>query len=48
MLEVEYLCHKVALINQGQVVAEGTPDGLIAEYGKQNLEQVFMELTQNE
>ena len=48
MLEVEYLCHKVALINQGQVVAEGTPDGLKAEYGKQNLEQVFMELTQNE
>jgi len=46
MLEVEYLCHKVALINQGQVVAEGTPDGLKAEYGKQNLEQVFMELTQ--
>lgn len=48
MLEVEYLCHKVALINQGQVVAEGTPDGLKAEYSKQNLEQVFMELTQNE
>jgi ABC-2 type transport system ATP-binding protein len=48
MLEVEYLCHKVALINQGQVVAEGTPDGLKAEYGKRNLEQVFMELTQNE
>ncbi len=48
MLEVEYLCHKVALINQGQIVAEGTPDGLKAEYGKQNLEQVFMELTQNE
>jgi ABC-2 type transport system ATP-binding protein len=48
MLEVEYLCHKVALINQGQVVAEGTPDGLKAEYGKKNLEEVFMELTQNE
>jgi ABC-2 type transport system ATP-binding protein len=48
MLEVEYLCHKVALINRGLVVAEGTPDGLIAEYGKKNLEEVFMELTQNE
>ena len=48
MLEVEYLCHKVALINQGMVVAEGTPDGLKAEYGKKNLEEVFMELTQNE
>lgn len=48
MLEVEYLCHKVALINQGQVVAEGTPDELKSEYGKNNLEEVFMELTQIE
>jgi ABC-2 type transport system ATP-binding protein len=45
MLEVEYMCHKVALINQGIVVAEGTPRGLIDEYGKQNLEEVFMEVT---
>ena len=45
MLEVEYMCHKVALINQGIVVAEGTPRGLIEEYGKQNLEEVFMEVT---
>jgi ABC-2 type transport system ATP-binding protein len=48
MLEVEYLCHRVALINQGVIVAEGSPDGLKEEYGKQNLEEVFMELTQNE
>ncbi len=48
MLEVEYLCHKVALINQGMVVAEGTPDELKSEYGKPNLEEVFMEVTQLE
>jgi ABC-2 type transport system ATP-binding protein len=48
MLEVEYLCHRVALINQGVIVAEGSPDGLKKEYNKQNLEQVFMEVTQNE
>ncbi len=48
MLEVEYLCHKVALINQGMVVAEGTPEGLKSEYGKPNLEEVFMEVSQNE
>lgn len=48
MLEVEYLCHKVALVNQGIVVAEGTPDGLKDEYSKKNLEEVFMEVTQNE
>ena len=48
MLEVEYLCHKVALINQGLVVAEGAPKDLMAEYGKQNLEEVFMEVTRDE
>lgn len=48
MLEVEYLCHRVALINQGVVVAEGSPTELKTRYGKQNLEEVFMELTQIE
>ena len=48
MLEVEYLCHKVALINQGVVVAQGSPDELKQEYGNSNLEEVFMEVTQNE
>ena len=48
MLEVEYLCHKVALINQGVVVAQGSPDDLKQEYGKSNLEEVFMEVTRYE
>ena len=48
MLEVEYLCHRVALINQGIVVAQGSPDELKQEYGKPNLEEVFMEVTQYE
>jgi ABC-2 type transport system ATP-binding protein len=45
MLEVEYLCHRVALINQGIVVTQGTPEELKQEYNKQNLEEVFMEVT---
>jgi ABC-2 type transport system ATP-binding protein len=48
MLEVEYLCHRVALINKGKIVAQGSPDTLKIEYGKKNLEEVFMELTQHE
>jgi ABC-2 type transport system ATP-binding protein len=47
MLEVEYLCHRVALINEGKVVAQGSPDDLKLYYGKKNLEEVFMELTQH-
>jgi ABC-2 type transport system ATP-binding protein len=48
MLEVEYLCHRVALINQGVVVAQGSPEELKIEYGKQNLEEVFMEVSRDE
>ncbi|TRO55224.1 ABC transporter ATP-binding protein [Candidatus Bathyarchaeota archaeon] len=48
MLEVEYLCHRVALINQGKIVAQGTPEELKQEYGRQNLEEVFMEVTRVE
>ncbi len=46
MLEVEYLCHRVALINEGIIVAEGTPDELKSRYNAVNLEQAFMEATQ--
>jgi ABC-2 type transport system ATP-binding protein len=45
MLEVEYLCDKVALINEGLVVAEGDPNSLKEKFEADNLEQVFMEAT---
>ena len=48
MLEVEYLCGKVALISGGVVMAEGTPDALKERYGAKNLEEVFMEVTKSE
>ena len=44
MLEVEFLCHRVALINEGKVIAEGTPDELKQEFSAENLEQAFMEV----
>ena len=44
MLEVEYLCHRVALINEGKIIAEGSPDELTQKFSAENLEQVFMEV----
>jgi ABC-2 type transport system ATP-binding protein len=41
MLEVEYLCDRVALINKGQLVMEGTPKELKTKYNSENLEEVF-------
>jgi ABC-2 type transport system ATP-binding protein len=48
MLEVEYLCGRVALINQGLIIAEGTPEELRSQYQAINLEEVFIKVTQNE
>ena len=44
MLEVEYLCDRVALVNKGKVVVEGTPEELKKKYSAVNLEQVFGEV----
>ena len=41
MFEVEYLCDRVALIDHGKVVLEGTPAGLKQRYGANNIEEVF-------
>jgi len=44
MLEVEYLCDRVALINKGKIVAEGSPTELKTKYKATNLEEVFAEV----
>jgi ABC-2 type transport system ATP-binding protein len=41
MLEVEYLCDRVALLNKGKIVVEGKPDELKQQYKSENLEEVF-------
>jgi len=43
MLEVEFLCTRVALINQGRILIEGTPNEIKSRYGVDNLEEAFME-----
>ncbi|PNR96979.1 ABC transporter ATP-binding protein [Petrotoga sp. 9PWA.NaAc.5.4] len=44
MLEVEYMCDRVALINKGTIIEIGTPDELKTKYHAQNIEDVFMEV----
>ena len=41
MLEVEFLCNRVALLNKGKIVVEGEPAELKAKYESQNLEEFF-------
>ena len=42
MLEVEFLCDRVAIIDQGSILVEGIPSQLKDRFGVSNLEEVFM------
>jgi len=44
MLEVELMCDRIALINDGLIVATGSPMDLKAEYHAANIEEVFVEV----
>ncbi len=42
LLEVEFLCDKVALIDHGRIIEQGTPSNLKQKYNAPNLEEVFI------
>lgn len=42
MLEVEHMCDRVALLKDGNIVAEGRPKKLLEEYGAPNLEELYL------
>jgi len=44
MLEVEYICDRVALIDKGKMVAEGSPKELKTMWEASNLEEVFVKV----
>ena len=41
MLEVEFLCDRIALISDGIIIEEGTPKNLMQKYSAKNVEEVF-------
>jgi ABC-2 type transport system ATP-binding protein len=43
--EAEELCNKIALIDEGKIIAFDTLDNLLAKYNKENLEALFVHLT---
>ncbi|HEB78783.1 MAG TPA: ABC transporter ATP-binding protein [Methylothermaceae bacterium] len=44
MLEVERLCDQVHILRRGRIAASGSPAELLARYGRQTLEQVFIDI----
>ena len=41
MLEVEFMCDRIALISEGLIMEAGTPANLKEKYGAANIEEVF-------
>ena len=45
MNEVERLCSYVLMMNNGSIIDQGSPEGLIKKHGRKNMEEVFLKLT---
>jgi ABC-2 type transport system ATP-binding protein len=44
MMEVERLASEVLIMKAGKIVDRGAPDGLITRYGRDTLEEVFLDI----
>ncbi len=44
MSEVERLCDDVIMLRAGRIVDRGTPQHLLTRYGRQNMEEVFIDI----
>jgi ABC-2 type transport system ATP-binding protein len=47
MAEVERLCAHVLMLKRGRIVDAGSPDDLLARYGRDDLEDVFLDIARN-
>jgi ABC-2 type transport system ATP-binding protein len=47
MAEVERLCSDVLMLKQGRIVDRGTPAELLTRYGRDDLEQVFLDIARD-
>ena len=44
MAEVERLCDTVLMLRRGRLVDQGTPNELLHKYGRETLEDVFLDI----
>jgi ABC-2 type transport system ATP-binding protein len=47
MNEVKRLCNSILMMRDGIIIDSGTPDQLLKKHGKENLEEVFLQLVRN-
>ena len=47
MAEVERLCARVLMLRRGRLVDEGSPEELLRRYGRDDLEEVFLDIARD-
>lgn len=47
MYEVERLADNVIMMNKGRIVDQGAPRDLVSRYGRENMEEVFIDIARN-
>ena len=47
MAEVERMCSHVLMLKQGRIVDQGSPQDLLARYGRDDLEEGFLDIARN-
>ena len=47
MFEVEFLCTRIAFINKGRILVEGSPEEIKTRYEARDLEEAFMEVARS-
>lgn len=47
MVEVERMCEDVIIMKEGRIVDRGSPGKLLQSYGRENLEEVFLDIARN-
>ena len=48
MSEVDRLCSEVVMMKRGRIVDQGHPKMLIEKYGRETLEEVFLEIAKTD
>jgi ABC-2 type transport system ATP-binding protein len=48
MTDVERICERVVFLSRGLVVADGSPEAVARQFGRANLEEVFLHLASEE
>jgi len=44
MAEIELMCQRIAFLNHGRIEAEGRPAEIVKQYGRDNLEDLFLHI----